>query len=60
MGEAGEHHSPPVLGSVQVLVNAFEREHLSYSPPQTYLHQFPEGANLLTSIPRGGVGNHVR
>lgn len=26
MGEAGEHHSPPVLGSVQVLVNAFERE----------------------------------
>jgi len=50
MGEAGEHHSPPVLGSVQVLVNAFEREHLSYSPPQTYLHQFPEG----------GWGNHVR
>ncbi len=48
MGEAGEHHSPPGLGSVQVLVNAFEWVFVLLPTP-----------NLLTPIPTGPKGFHL-
>lgn len=45
MGEAGEHHSPPVVGSVQVLMPL--REYLSCSPPPRKLTPIPRGSKLF-------------